>query len=90
LSLRLLLGEEFREKLLILNTCPIAMARWCVISRQEMTKCENMIMAFSAKNLKPALNCILGESTRHCMEMIEAGDADMITLDAADIYVAGM
>ena len=54
-----------------------------------MAKCENMIMAFSAKNLKPDLNCILGESVRDCMDKILQGDADLITLDAADVYIAG-
>ena len=28
-------------------------------------------------------------SVRDCMSKIEQGDADMITLDAADVYVAG-
>ena len=98
-----------------------------------MDKCEDMIMAFAAKNLKPDLNCILGTryaavhramystsdltaltslqfcatshwgnnnysfvylpifcfSTRDCMNKIQMGDADMITLDAADVHVAG-
>ena len=73
----------------MLNMCPETQARWCVISRHEMRKCENMIMAFAAKNLKPDLNCILGQSARDCMEKIRQGDADLITLDAADVYVAG-
>ncbi len=46
-------------------------------------------MAFAAKGLKPDLNCILGESARDCMEKINMGDADLITLDAADVYAAG-
>ena len=53
-------GEEYRQRMLLLNTCPLKTARICVISRHEMTKCEEMIMAFTAKNLKPDLNCILG------------------------------
>ena len=51
--------------MLLLNTCPLKTARICVISRHEMTKCEEMIMAFTAKNLKPDLNCILGERYAH-------------------------
>ena len=46
-------------------------------------------MAFAAKGLKPDLNCILGTSTRDCMDKIRNGDADLITVDAADLYVAG-
>jgi len=48
-----------------------------------------MIMAFSAKSLKPDLNCIMGDSVLDCMQKIRIGDADLITLDAADVYVAG-
>jgi len=82
-------GEDHRERLLSLNMCPVRQARWCVISDMEMSKCEDMIMAFAAKALKPDLNCIQGRSVRDCMERIRMGDADMITLDAADVYVAG-
>ncbi len=110
-------GEEYRRRKEVLNTCPLQQARWCVISRQEMEKCENMIMAFAAKGescaesvkdwmqtrtghfthccevcdagLKPDLNCIRGWSTRDCMDKIRLGDADMIALDAADVYVGG-
>ena len=39
--------------------------------------------------LKPDLNCIRGRSTRDCMDKIRLGDADMIALDAADVFVAG-
>ena len=48
-----------------------------------------MIMAFSAKGLKPDLNCIFGTSTRDCLDKIRSGDADIMSADAADIYVAG-
>ena len=82
-------GHEFRHYLEVLNTCPVNHARWCVISTMEMEKCENMIMAFSARNLKPELNCIRADSVRECMDKIAEGDADMVTLDAADIYTAG-
>ena len=82
-------GEQYRKMLQILNTCPVRQARWCVISRYEMKKCERMIMAFDAKNLKPELNCILGTGVRDCMTKISTGDADMISMDAADVYTAG-
>lgn len=48
-----------------------------------------MIMAFAAKGLKPDLNCIFGSSIRDCMDKIRTGDADLVSLDAADVYVAG-
>ena len=43
----------------------------------------------SYTGLKPDLNCIRGKSTRDCMDKIRLGDADMIALDAADVFVAG-
>ena len=46
-------------------------------------------MAFAARNLKPDLNCVMGIDVRDCMSKIQMGDADLITLDAADTYVAG-
>ncbi len=55
----------------------------------EMQKCEDMIMAFSAKNLKPDLNCIMGDNVRDCMNKINLGDADLMSLDAADTWTAG-
>jgi len=82
-------GPEVHERLRTLNKCPLQRARWCVISDYEMMKCENMIMAFAARNLKPDLNCIRGESVQDCMYKIKYGDADLITLDAADVYIGG-
>lgn len=54
-----------------------------------MQKCEDMIMAFSAKNLKPDLNCVMGDNVRDCMNKIKLGDADLMSLDAADTWTAG-
>jgi len=82
-------GPEVHERLRTLNKCPLQQARWCIISDYEMMKCEKMIMAFAAKNLKPDLNCVRGSSVQDCMWKIQTGDADLITLDAADIYTAG-
>jgi len=82
-------GPEVHERLRTLNKCPLQRARWCVISDYEMMKCENMIMAYAAKNLRPDLNCIRGSSVQDCMYKINTGDADLITLDAADVYFAG-
>ena len=85
----LCVGDDLRKRLVVLNSCPLQQARWCVISRHEMLKCENMIMAFAAKNLKPDLNCVLGASAQDCIHKISTGDADLITIDAADVYFAG-
>ena len=80
---------EFYNKVDALNYCPLKNARWCVISKDEKAKCEMMLVAFNAKDLRPSLDCILGTSTEACMAMIQGGDADMMNLDPGDIYIAG-
>lgn len=72
-----------------MNHCPSDAIRWCVISEAEKLKCESMLLAFKAKDLKPGLDCLYGYNTTTCMEMIRQGDADLINLDAGDVYVAG-
>lgn len=39
--------------------------------------------------LQPSVDCILDTSTKDCMRKIAEGDADIIALDAGDIYEAG-
>lgn len=48
-----------------------------------------MLMALRAKNIKPDLDCILAENAIGCMKLIASGDADIVNLDAGDIYTAG-
>lgn len=71
------------------NACPLITARLCVISKQEKKKCEKMMMAFNAKDLRPSLDCIKGKGTDDCMKLISKGDADMVMLDPGDVYLAG-
>lgn len=46
--------------------------------------------AFKSQMLKPDLNCIKSESHLVCMHMIQNGIADLMVLEAGDIYRAGM
>ena len=80
---------DLKSRLNVLNKCPLQQATWCVISPHEMIKCQFMMMAFSARQLKPDLNCIRGDSAIDCIRKIALGDADLISLDAADVYAAG-
>ncbi|KAL8576233.1 hypothetical protein ACOMHN_006156 [Nucella lapillus] len=82
-------GEDFDKVLENMNHCPSDAVRWCVISDAEKLKCESMLLAFKAKDLKPELDCLFGGNTTNCMDMIQQGDADLINLDAGDIYMAG-
>ncbi|XP_001381165.4 melanotransferrin [Monodelphis domestica] len=63
--------------------------RWCVLSTPEIQKCGDMAVALSRKQLKPEIQCVSGESPQHCMEQIQAKEADVITLSGGDIYTAG-
>ncbi|XP_055863595.1 melanotransferrin-like isoform X1 [Biomphalaria glabrata] len=82
-------GDDFNDMLTEMNNCPSDVIRWCLISMAEKLKCEDMIMAFKAKELQPEMDCLYGGNTTACLEMIWRGDADLISLDAGDVYIAG-
>nr|KAI8756219.1 melanotransferrin-like isoform X1 [Biomphalaria glabrata] len=82
-------ADDFNDMLTEMNNCPFEVIRWCLISMAEKLKCEDMIMAFKAKELQPEMDCLYGGNTTSCMEMIWRGDADLISLDAGDVYIAG-
>ncbi|XP_071098657.1 melanotransferrin-like [Haliotis cracherodii] len=63
--------------------------RWCVVSDAEANKCLQMSAAFAAGRISSQMTCVRAESHRECMEKIEAGDADLVTLDGGDVYTGG-
>ncbi|XP_052596421.1 melanotransferrin isoform X2 [Peromyscus californicus insignis] len=63
--------------------------RWCVLSTPEIQKCGDMAVAFSRQRLKPEIQCVSAESTEHCMEQIQVGYIDAVSLTGEDIYTAG-
>ncbi|KAM8905947.1 melanotransferrin isoform 1-T1 [Lycaon pictus] len=63
--------------------------RWCVLSTPEIQKCGDMAVAFSRQRLKPEIQCVSAESPQHCMERIQAGQIDTVTLRGEDTYLAG-
>nr|XP_031539100.1 melanotransferrin isoform X2 [Vicugna pacos] len=63
--------------------------RWCVLSTPEIQKCGDMAVAFSRQRLKPEIQCVSAESPQHCIEQIQAGQIDAVTLRGEDIYTAG-
>ncbi|XP_022090494.1 melanotransferrin-like [Acanthaster planci] len=69
-------------------TSQVTEMRWCTTSSHEEEKCLAMKNAFASNNLK-TLNCVAGESAMHCMRLISTNQADLITLDGGDVYVAG-
>ncbi|KAJ7999784.1 hypothetical protein DPEC_G00198020 [Dallia pectoralis] len=68
--------------------------RWCTVSEQELKKCAELAKALVA--VLPAaavasyakLSCIRAYSTTDCINKIRANHADMVTLDAGEVYTA--
>ncbi|XP_039999334.1 transferrin-a [Xiphias gladius] len=63
---------------------PAGKVRWCVKSEQERLKCEDLVAH------APAFSCVKKEDALSCILAIKAGEADAITLDGGDIYIAGL
>ncbi|NWI68109.1 TRFM protein, partial [Todus mexicanus] len=63
--------------------------RWCTISKQELSKCNDMSTAFSEAGIFPPLQCTAGGSAANCTQMIKDNLADAVTLDGRLIYQAG-
>ncbi|XP_061583228.1 saxiphilin-like [Cololabis saira] len=68
--------------------------RWCTVSSPEHRKCAELAKALVAV-LPPAavaafarLSCIRASSTTDCMNRIKANRADIVTLDAGEVYSA--
>uniref|UniRef100_A0A667XA09 Serotransferrin n=1 Tax=Myripristis murdjan TaxID=586833 RepID=A0A667XA09_9TELE len=68
--------------------------RWCTVSDPEQRKCAELAKALVAV-LPPAavaafarLSCVRGYSTTDCIDKIRGNRADVMTLDAGEVYSA--
>ncbi|KAM4613629.1 saxiphilin-like [Polymixia lowei] len=68
--------------------------RWCTVSEPEQKKCAELAKALVAV-LPPAavaafarLSCVRAYSTTDCINKIRANRADVVTLDAGEVYSA--
>ncbi|KAJ3602027.1 hypothetical protein NHX12_029787 [Muraenolepis orangiensis] len=68
--------------------------RWCTVSDPEQRKCAELAKALVAV-LPPAavaafarLSCVRAYSTADCVDKIRANRADIVTLDAGEVYSA--
>ncbi len=69
--------------------CPVGDMKLCVTSLPEMAKCTRMRTALNAQLLAPKMSCRRARSHLECMQQIRRGDADVVVLDAGDVYRAG-
>ncbi|XP_072113075.1 uncharacterized protein [Mobula birostris] len=53
--------------------------RWCTIGEAEKSKCDNWASA---------VDCVSGTNAEHCIKQIMFGNADAVTLDGGQIYLA--
>lgn len=45
--------------------------RWCTVSDQELSKCNDMSKAFGGAGILPPLDCTKGGSAANCTQMIK-------------------
>nr|AAD38331.1 serum iron transport protein transferrin [Trichosurus vulpecula] len=63
--------------------------RWCVISENELKKCNEFKEAMNSIN-HPGLACIKKTSHLDCVKAIAENEADAVTIDGGLIYEAGL
>lgn len=61
----------------------------CVTSEAELAKCVRMRTALNAQLLRPKMSCKRARTHLECMQKIKEGEADVVVLDAGDVYRAG-
>ncbi|XP_041836318.1 saxiphilin isoform X2 [Melanotaenia boesemani] len=86
----------YRVLLIFIFACCIRAkkTRWCTVSDPEQRKCAELAKALVAV-LPPAtlaafarLSCIRASSTGECIARIKANRADIVTVDAGEVYSA--
>nr|XP_061795231.1 serotransferrin-like [Nerophis lumbriciformis] len=65
-------------------SAPTNQVRWCVKSDKEYRKCLDLVTK------APVFSCVKKDNSLACIEAIKEGEADAITLDGGDIYIAGL
>ncbi|XP_028282726.1 transferrin-a [Parambassis ranga] len=82
--MKLLLPVALLGCLAAVLAAPADKVRWCVKSEQELRKCTDLAAA------APAFSCVKRDNTIDCITAIKAAEADAITLDGGDVYIAGL
>ncbi|TRY75589.1 hypothetical protein TCAL_00523 [Tigriopus californicus] len=72
-----------------IRKCPVGDMRLCVTSEAELSKCVRMRTALNAQLLEPKMSCKRARTHIECMRQIHEGEADVVMLDAGDVYRGG-
>nr|AFJ24848.1 transferrin-1 [Schmidtea mediterranea] len=84
-----IIDESFKRALDTINQCSIPGVSWCAPDQDVMEKCGRMKTALQSIRVEPSFNCIYGESIPNCMNLVSEGYADLMTLDAAELFIGG-
>ena len=63
--------------------------RWCTTSDAEQNKCNEFKEVLKKIDNDTTPGCVQATTAVECMNKIDKGQADLITLDGGDIYKAG-
>ncbi|XP_078472913.1 melanotransferrin-like [Lampetra planeri] len=66
-----------------------ASLRWCTISTGEENKCSAMKIALTGAGISPPLQCVRAGDRKECVQKIEDGHADAVSLDSGEVFTAG-
>ncbi|KAK4875334.1 hypothetical protein RN001_011756 [Aquatica leii] len=83
------LGDSL-EIIMGIRQCPVDHMTLCVTSDPELEKCVKMRTALKAQLVRPEMRCEKAHSHINCMQKIQVGSADVVVLDASDVYTAGL
>lgn len=66
---------------------PFKTVRFCVTSKEELKKCQDLSLSAFSRNIRPRFGCIEEKNIFDCMKTIRDNGADIVTLDGglADI-----
>lgn len=63
---------------------------WCTVSSAEQRKCADFSRAVNkTASFKVTLSCQQAADKDRCMDLIDTGRADLLTLDPGEVYIAG-
>lgn len=71
-----------------LPKCEKKSVKLCLSSGIEDMKCKALSRVAYSRGLRPTIDCFYANSHSACLFAVESGQADIVTLDAGDVYLA--